>query len=124
MTPSDLESGELRILLENADYLRRAVIPPIPPCLLFADKLRLQQVLDNIFANSYKYADTKIKVTAREKDRCLAVSIEDYGGGISESELGLYIADCCMKGMQGRLDIANGPTGLTATVWIALGGVI
>ena len=73
VTPSDMKSGELRDLLENADYLRRAVIPPVPDCLLFADKLRLQQVFDNIFANSYKYANTKINVTICTEDGYLAV---------------------------------------------------
>lgn len=34
VTPADLESGELRALLQNADYLRRAEIPPIPACCL------------------------------------------------------------------------------------------
>ncbi len=141
VTPSDLNSGELRELLENADYLHRAGIPPIPECLLYADKLRLQQVFDNLFANSYKYAGTKIEVGVCLLDNYLTVTIEDHGGGVNEAEipflkekfrrgsntkgmegagLGLYIADYCMKEMQGRLDMENGSTGLKATVWIAL----
>ncbi len=141
VTPSDLNSGELRVLLENADYLHRAAIPAIPECLLYADKLRLQQVFDNLFANSYKYAGTKIEVGVCLLDNYLTVTIEDHGGGVSEAELpflkekfrrgsntkdmegaglGLYIADYCMKEMQGRLDVENGTTGLKATVWIAL----
>ncbi len=145
VTPSELESGELRDLLENADYLHRAVIPPVPACLLFADRLRLQQVFDNLFANSYKYANTNIQVTVCIKDNYLTVSVEDSGGGIDEPELpllkekfrrgsntkdiegaglGLYISDYCMKEMQGRLDIENGADGLKATVCIALGSMI
>lgn len=145
VTPSELKSQELRSLLENADYLHRAAIPPIPACMLFADRLRLQQVFDNIFANSYKYADTKIDVTVSLESKFLTVSIEDYGGGVGESELpllkekfkrgsntagidgaglGLYISDYCMKKMQGRLDIENGETGLKVTVMIALAGTI
>lgn len=140
VTPSELKSEELRGLLENADYLHRAVIPTFPPCLLLADRLRLQQVFDNIFANSYKYADTKIQVTAGMEENALAVTIEDYGGGAGESELpllkekfkrgsnagdiegaglGLYISDYCMKKMGGRLDIANGLNGLKVTVRVA-----
>ncbi len=140
VTPSDLESGELRELLANADYLHRAEIPPIPDCLLFADKLRLQQVFDNLFANSYKYADTNIEVAVRMEESYLAVSMEDCGGGADASELpflkekfkrgrntkdiegaglGLYISDYCMKQMQGRLDMENGRAGLKATVRIA-----
>lgn len=145
VTPSDFKSTELQALLESADYLRRAVIPHIPNCILLADRLRLQQVFDNIFANSYKYADSKIDITVRAEDCFLAVCIEDYGGGIGESELpllkekfkrgsntrniegaglGLYISDYYMKKMQGRLDIENGPAGLRATVRIAYGSMI
>lgn len=145
VTPSDLKSEELRTLLENADYLHRAVIPSVPDCMLFADKLRLQQVFDNIFTNSYKYTNTKINVTISSKENYLTVSIEDYGGGIDESELplikekfkrgsntkniegaglGLYISNYCMEKMQGRLDIENGLTGLKATVWVAFSSTI
>ncbi len=142
VTPSILKSGELQTLLENADYLHRAVIPSVPDCRLFADRLRLQQVFDNVFANSYKYANTPIDVTILTKERCLTVIIEDYGGGIDEAELpfikekfrrggntkniegaglGLYIADYCMREMKGRLDVENGSAGLRVTIAIALG---
>ncbi len=145
VAPSDMKSEELRDLLENADYMHCAVIPPIPACLLFADRLRLQQVFDNIFANSYKYADTKINVEICAEDSYLTVCVEDYGGGVDESELpllkekfrrgsntrniegaglGLYISDYCMNKMQGRLDIENGAAGLRATVGIALNSKI
>ena len=142
VTPSNLKSGELQTLLENADYLHRAVIPSVHDCLLFADRLLLQQVFDNVFANSYKYANTPIDVTVLTKERCLTVIIEDYGGGINEAELpfikekfrrgsntkniegaglGLYIADYCMREMKGRLDVENGSAGLRVTIAIALG---
>ncbi len=145
VTPSERKSEELRTLLENADYLHRALIPPIPECMLFMDRLRLQQVFDNVFANSYKYANTKIDVTISVENKFLAVSVEDCGGGIDESELpllkekfkrgsntknidgaglGLYISDYCMKKMRGRLEIENGRAGLKVTVWIALASTI
>ena len=141
VTPSDLSSGELRTLLENADYLHRAALPAVPDCLLFADRLRLQQVFDNIFANSYKYAGTSIDVAAELKEGYLTVCVEDYGGGVSEQELrylkekfkrggnskdiegaglGLYISDHCMREMGGRLELENGVSGLKVAVWIAL----
>lgn len=145
VTPTEVGSQEVRALVENADYLRRAVIPPFPVCLLFADMLRLQQVFDNLFANSYKYADTEIDVTAAIEGNYLMISIEDYGGAVDESELpllkekfkrgsnakdiegaglGLYISNYCMKKMEGRLEVAKGLNGLKVTVWIALGGKI
>ncbi len=145
VTPSDLKSEELRALLENADYLHRAETPTVPDCLLFADKLRLQQVFDNLFANSYKYANSKIELAVWMEEKFLAVSLEDHGGGVDTSELpllkekfrrgsntkdiegaglGLYISDFCMKKMGGRLDIENGSTGLKATVRIAFSSAI
>ena len=145
VTPTDIESNELDILLENADYLHRAIIPDIPDCLIYADRLRLQQVFDNIFVNSYKYANTKIDITLQRDDDNLAVMIEDYGGGVEAEELpilkekfkrgnnaknmegaglGLYISEYFMQQMQGQLDIQNGSKGLRVTVRILLSGSI
>ncbi len=143
VTPIDMPSGELRELLESADYLHRAMIPDIPECLLYADRLRLQQVFDNLFANSYKYANTEIEIRLRTGDGCLAVEIVDQGGGIGEEELpllkekfkrgkntekiegaglGLYISDYFMRAMQGALVVENGGKGLKVTVMILLSG--
>ena len=139
--PVDIESETVKTLLQNADYLKRAVIPDIPECLLCADSLRLQQVFDNIFANSYKYADTDITVVAHKTDGGIRVVIEDCGGGVNSEELpvlkekfkrgsnsqniegaglGLFISDYFMNEMGGALDIANGERGLKVTVMIPL----
>lgn len=139
--PAELKSRELSTLLENADYLHRAAIPAIPNCVVLADKLRLQQVFDNLFANSYKYAGTVIHVSAERGADFLTIRIEDSGGGVSPAELpllkekfkrgsnaraiegaglGLYIADCCMEKMGGQLRIENAGAGLRATVQLAL----
>lgn len=143
VVPDDMESMELGVLLENADYLHYAVIPDIPDCLLYADRLRLQQVFDNIFANSYKYANTKIDIAVFQEEKALSVVIEDYGGGVGSQELpfikekfkradnakkiegaglGLYISDCFMKEMNGELELENGSNGLKAVVRISLSG--
>lgn len=145
INPTDMKSEEIRTLLENADYLHQAVTPDIPECLIFADKLRLQQVFDNLFANSYKYANTKIDVRVQQENHYLSICIEDCGGSVKEEEipllkekfkrgsnsegiegagLGLYISDYCMRQMQGRLDIENGEHGLKVTVLIAMSGTI
>lgn len=141
VTPEDMESRVVEEMLESSDYLHRGVIPKIPECILYADPLRLQQVFDNIFANSYKYAGTKIEVMICRKERRLDVRIEDYGGGVSEEELpllrekfkrgghvehvegaglGLYISDYFMGEMNGELVIENGEHGLAVTVRIPL----
>lgn len=95
----DMESGEVAELLKSADYLHCARIPDLPECLLCADRLRLQQVFDNIFANAYKYAGggrpsvrdaiCRIGVTACREDAFLVVGIEDSGGGVDAKELPL-----------------------------------
>lgn len=143
--PCDMESGALSEMLKSADYFRYAEIPDIPECLIFADKLRLQQVFDNIFANSYKYANTKIDVRISLTESGLSVRIEDRGGGVPEEDLpllkekfrrgknaenvegaglGLYISDCFMNEMRGELLIENGQNGLAATVITKLSGTI
>lgn len=145
VTNTDFKSEELRPLLENADYLHRASIPDIPPCLLYGDRLRLQQVFDNIFANSYKYANTEIELAIRAGEGYLSVCMEDYGKGVDDAELplllekfkrgsnagevegaglGLYISDYCMKQMRGRLTVEKGTHGLKVTVRIALSRAI
>lgn len=143
VSPSDMPSAELRGMLENADYFHKARISDIPECMLYADKLRLQQVFDNIFANSYKYANTEIEIKAFLENGRLAVEIEDSGGGVSEEELpllkekfrrggnaegvdgaglGLYISDRFMTEMKGELLIKNGSSGLKTVVLISLSG--
>lgn len=139
VSPYDMESSEVKTLLENSDYLQYAKIPQIPDCIVYADKLRLQQVFDNIFANSYKYAGTPIDVTVFKKDACLFVCIEDYGDGVSKEELpllkekfkrgtnvqniegaglGLYISNYFMQEMNGKLILENGDNGFKVTVVI------
>ncbi len=143
VTPTNTESSKVKTMLENADYLHKATIPDLPECLVYADSLRLQQVFDNIFANSYKYAKTDIVVTAQKADNYIVIGIEDYGGGALPEELpvlkekfkrgsnaentegaglGLYISDYFMKEMYGELNIENGEHGLKVTVTLTLSG--
>lgn len=143
VVPADLESGVINEMLQSADYFRYAHIPDIPECLIFADRLRLQQVFDNIFANSYKYANTEIHVKIFVKNHFLSIEIEDLGSGVKKEELpllkekfkrgsnvkgiegaglGLYISDCFMKEMNGELTVENGYNGLKVTVYIPLSG--
>ncbi|MCI8506602.1 MAG: HAMP domain-containing histidine kinase [Lachnospiraceae bacterium] len=143
VTPEDMDGGELSVILENADYLHRAAMPAISPCLIWADRLRIQQVFDNLFANSYKYSGTDVKVKAERKARFLIVTVEDFGGGVGEEELpflkekfkrgknaqgtsgaglGLYISDYFMREMGGELSLSNGERGFKAAVKIRLSG--
>lgn len=143
VTPSYIDSRQVKTMLKNADYLRRANIPNVPECLVYADGLRLQQVFDNIFYNSYKYANTAISVTAEKDVDCINIIIEDCGGGVPVEELpvikekfkrgsnskntegaglGLYISDYFMNEMRGSLNVENGENGLKVTIALALSG--
>ncbi len=143
VTPTNIASKQVKTLIENADYMHRAAVPDIPECLVYADSLRLQQVFDNIFANSYKYAKTDIIVTAQKNQNTVDVVIEDYGGGVLPEELpvlkekfkrgsnsantegaglGLYISDYFVKEMGGEMKAENGEHGLKVTVALALSG--
>ncbi len=144
VNPAYIGGNRVKAMLENADYMHRATLPDMPDCLVFADALRLQQVFDNIFANSYKYAKTEIYVKLERADDRLNVIIEDYGGGVMEEELpvlkekfkrgsnaantegaglGLYISDYFMKEMGGGLNLENGSHGLKVTVSLSLSGI-
>lgn len=89
VTPKEYGSRELLELFSNADYLKMAEIKEIPDCLLYFDKQRLQQVFDNIFGNSYKYAGTSILAAAFIEDGMLNVRIQDFGSGVLAEELPL-----------------------------------
>lgn len=137
VNPAYIGGNRVKAMLENADYLHRATVPEIPDLQVYADALRLQQVFDNVFANSYKYAKTEIAVSVKNGEKYLDVTIEDFGGGVKDEELhvlkekfrrggnsantegaglGLYISDYFMKEMQGGLIIENGEHGLKVTV--------
>lgn len=143
VAPTDNESLRLTQMIKNSDYLGRASIDTMPECLLYFDAIRLQQVLDNIISNSYKYAGTDIKATAAILGNFCEVSIEDYGGGVLEEELpiilgkfkrganvagkdgaglGLYISDYLMRQMGGTLNLQNTEKGFKATLCIKVSG--
>ena len=71
----------------------------VPECLVYFDKLRMEQVIDNVVGNSYKYAGTDVHVSFEEtesmsgkneaRDRFLKITIRDEGPGVPEEELPL-----------------------------------
>ena len=102
----------------------------IPECLILADKLRLEQVIDNIAGNSFKYAGTPLEVDFRSDKENIYVILSDRGPGVPEDELamlttkfyrgsdasgsgkdgsglGLYLASLFMEKMGGGLELKN-----------------
>lgn len=87
VTPVEELSTILPKLIVNADYDRRAEVGQIPACMIVCDKIRLQQVFDNVIQNSYKYADTPIKVTSECKENKLVLTFRDDGTEMKEEDL-------------------------------------
>lgn len=135
VTAVERSSQELYSLIEQADYMKCASIGAIPECLLLFDPLRLQQVLDNILSNSYKYAKTNIDITASFSNvnpHTFIITIQDYGQGVLQNEislifekfyrcenaegksgsgLGLYISRYLMDKMGGSISCRNNDKG-------------
>ncbi len=139
VSPVEVKSVLVTDMIRNSDYLRKAGDFSIPSCSIFADKLRLQQSFDNIFMNSYKYADTDITIDAYIKDEYLVIEISDKGPGVSENELpllkekykrgkdavsrdgaglGLYLTDYFLTNMDGRLELKNADPGFKAILYL------
>ena len=102
----------------------------VPECLISVDRLRLEQVIDNIAGNSFKYAGTALEVEYRAEPDNIRVILSDRGPGVPEDELamlttkfyrgsdaagsgkdgsglGLYLASRFMEKMGGGLELHN-----------------
>jgi signal transduction histidine kinase len=131
------KSKILAEMIRTADYNNCVVISAIPECEIVADPLRLQQVIDNIVSNSYKYAGTSILVSFTIKDEFLEAEFRDYGPGVKPDELpllmrkyyragnangksggglGLYISKYLMNRMSGGLECRNTEDGFAVTI--------
>ncbi|WP_440109583.1 ATP-binding protein [Paenibacillus sp. QZ-Y1] len=140
----DETSSILNKLVEEANFYERITTGVVPECLISVDPLRLQQVLDNVVSNSYKYAGTSIVISFTIQDPYLEVEIRDYGPGVQEDELplifnkfyrgshagnqigsglGLTISRNLMRGMGGELTCRNLENGFVMTMLIPLVGV-
>ncbi|MCL1847521.1 MAG: HAMP domain-containing histidine kinase [Coriobacteriia bacterium] len=139
VNPISMGSDQLVAMVRRADYRGKAAIAAIPGCLLQADPVRLAQVMDNIIANSYKYADTAIEVSTEMLEEGLAVTLRDLGPGADPDELpllfskyyrgkaaqgingyglGLFISRDLVERMGGHLECANADPGFAVTVFL------
>ena len=140
--PKVLGSSAIGEALRQADFRKRIKDFEIPECLVMADQVRFMQVADNIISNSYKYADTQIEVCFWFEDECLCISIKDFGKGVKKDEeifltqkyfrgqnakekegsgMGMYIAECLVKGMGGRLLCRSEENAwFEVRIWLAL----
>lgn len=139
--PEELASSELADIIRESDYLKKVTSADVRDCVIYADRLRLEQVIGNIFSNSYKYADTDITVESFFEDGCLVAEFSDSGGGVPDEELelitekfrrgtnaagksgsgiGLYISNYLMERMGGSLSCRNNGEGFTVTLRLKL----
>jgi signal transduction histidine kinase len=141
VNPVETSSVSLARLIEDADYRNLVTISKVPECLVWADAIRLVQVFDNILGNSYKYADTQVRIEAEIVDNYLVLNFADGGKGVASDELpllaqkfyrgsnateksgsglGLYISSFFMTEMRGTLSCENTSEGFSVKVSLAL----
>jgi signal transduction histidine kinase len=113
VTLEELEKIEVTVREENSSIIEQyftilmqsynvILENHINECLVYMDKLRMEQVIDNIIGNSHKYAGTEIRVSfdeisidsnpepeKREKEKFIRIRISDSGPGVPEEELPL-----------------------------------
>ncbi len=137
VNPMEEESTQIPDLISKADYRKLVNMARIPECIVMFDKIRLQQVFDNIISNSYKYATTQIDIASHIDGNHLVITFRDYGKGVTDDELplvfskyyrgtnavnksgsglGLYISKYFMQQMQGEICSNNLPDGFAVTV--------
>ncbi|MBO4927842.1 MAG: HAMP domain-containing histidine kinase [Clostridiales bacterium] len=144
----EVTSQDIARFIEEADYLKKVKGAPVSivDAVVSADPLRLNQVIGNIFANSYKYANTDMTVNSRiekgvDGKSFLVVEIGDHGGGVPEEEiktifgkfkrgtnaegkdgagLGLYISRYLMEKMGGEITCLNRDGGLRVILRLLL----
>ena len=137
------ESSEVLVeMIENVNYYDHKIeYDPIPPCIILTDPVRMQQVIDNIISNSYKYAGTQIAVKSQINQGYLELYMNDFGPGINEDELpllfnkyyrgknvegkngsglGLYISKYFMENMDGQINCYNRKDGFTVVLKVKL----
>lgn len=138
---SELESRILCTYVAASDYSHLANLRTVPDCMIIADPLRMQQVIDNVIHNSYKYANTAIDISAACEGDFLAVCFRDFGKGAASEELpllfekfyrgrnaknrngaglGLYLSRYFMEQMGGRISCENCEGGFQVTLYIRL----
>lgn len=141
LTVSEESSEVLVDMIENVNYDHQIQYDSIPPCIMLIDPLRMQQVIDNIISNSYKYAGTKVSIQSQINHDYLELHIQDFGPGINEDELpllfnkyyrgtnvegkngsglGLYISKYFMENMNGQINCYNRHDGFTVVLKIKL----
>ncbi len=98
---------DFKKLISECDYNGKIVFGDDISCNILYDKNRMIQIVDNIIANSYKYADTDIKVDMTLQGEQLKVKFKDYGDGVVPEQLS-YIMDRFYRGEKTEEKLGQG----------------
>lgn len=100
-----------------SDYGRIVLENHIHPCLVYMDKKRMEQVIDNVISNSGKYAGTDINVSFSQTEEIpmadgssaifIKITIRDSGPGVDQDELPL-IAEKYYRGSNSKNAVGYG----------------
>lgn len=141
--PKDEYASILETFFDRMDYEGVIHQTQIPECMIYIDSTRMEQIINNIISNAYKYAKTNIDVTYSYKSAYLQVDIKDYGEGVPENELplifnkfyrgkedavqaqvgsglGLYISKVFIEKMGGEMSCFNEEDGFVIRLLIPL----
>ena len=143
------EKLELTDFLENVlaelDAGRGDIIyeKPMFSAEITADKVRLEQLTENLINNARKYAKTEVRVSVSRTEHTAVMHFRDSGGGIPEADLpfiwekfyrggnsknekgtglGLYIVKYIAERSGGSASLRNCGNGLEVTVSLPLAG--
>ena len=99
------------------DYGKIIIENHIHPCLVYMDKKRMEQVIDNVVSNSGKYAGTDIHVSFSQTEEIpmsdgsratfIKITIRDSGPGVDQDELPL-IAEKYYRGSNSKNAVGYG----------------
>lgn len=140
--PDIYSSSIVNELISNNNFYEKIeMVNCCPECLIFVDKLRIGQVIDNIINNSYKYANTIIQISYELNETHLTVFFKDFGKGVNEEELplifnkfyrgtnakeitgsglGLFLSGYFMEHMQGDIECYNISEGFVVKINIKI----
>ena len=128
VSPADLSTLELEKDIRASDDQKKIRPFRLPECVVTVDRLRFQQVMDNVIGNAYKYAGTELEVTGGFDGAFFVLTVRDFGPGVAAEELpllrekfyrasnaegksgsglGLYLADYFLKEMGGSLSLES-----------------
>ena len=100
VNPVETDSRILKDFFDNLKNYGNIIMEnEVPAGIVYMDRLRMEQVIDNVVGNSHKYAGTDIRVSFSEtsalssdgenREDFIRITIKDSGKGVKEDELPL-----------------------------------